>query len=234
MLVGSLYIVRGQVSTFYHEMNMKDMSKSVKSLEHHLHGLREDVIPRLEARLAGVCAYWGGSVSDLIGESFSYVANVALNGRVPLPRGAPDLYRLMQSKAVNLLKDEYKPRRRDHGRRSVHAVCSLDAVVDNDGRETLRQRADYDCWREDCHAEEEESRRQVVRKMLAKTFEKRRIIRENQRIFVAVKLQGQDRESVAVRYRTTRNNVDQIVARVVRALREEGLKIDWEMYDQAV
>lgn len=52
-------------------MNMKDMSKSVKSLEHHLHGLREDVIPRLEVRLAGVCAYWGGSVSDLIGESFS-------------------------------------------------------------------------------------------------------------------------------------------------------------------
>ena len=66
------------------------------------------------------------------------------------------------------------------------------------------------------------------------SFEKRRIIRENQRIFVAVKLQGQDRESVAVRYRTTRNNVYQIVARVVRALREEGLKIDWEMYDQAV
>lgn len=32
MLVGSLYIVRGQVSTFYHEMNMKDMSKSVKSI----------------------------------------------------------------------------------------------------------------------------------------------------------------------------------------------------------
>lgn len=139
----------------------------------------------------------------------------------------------MQSKAVNLLKDEYKSWRRDHGRRSVHAVCSLDAVVDNDGRETLRQRADYDCWREDCHAEEEELRRQVVRKMLAKTFEKRRISRENQRIFVAVKLQGQDRESVAVRYRTTRNNVDQIVARVVRALREEGLKIDWEMYGQA-
>ena len=110
------------------------MSKSVKSIdkstEHHLHVLRGGVIPRLEARLAGVCAYWGGSVSDLIGESFSYVANGVLNGRVQLPRGAPDLYRLMQSKAMNLLKDEYKSRRRDHGRRSVHAVCSLDAVVD--------------------------------------------------------------------------------------------------------
>lgn len=98
----------------------------------------------------------------------------------------------------------------------------------------MRQQADSDCWREDCHAEDEEFRRQVVRKMLAKTFEKRRISRENQRIFVAVKLQGQDRESVVVRYRTTRNNVDQIVARVVRALREEGSKIYREMYNQAV
>lgn len=81
-------------------MNMKDMSKTVKSIEHHLHVLRGDVVPRLEARLAGVCAYWGGSVGDLIGESFSYVANGVLNGRVSLPRGAPDLYRLIRKMAM--------------------------------------------------------------------------------------------------------------------------------------
>lgn len=61
----------------------------------------------------------------------------------------------------------------------------------------------------------------------------RKISNVNQCIFKAVVLHEMPREEVAEQYGTTRNNVDQIVSRVKKGLKEDGMRIYRELYCEA-
>ncbi|MCQ2388596.1 MAG: hypothetical protein MJ138_02670 [Kiritimatiellae bacterium] len=210
--------------------DVKGMSNC--AIEQDLITLGNDAIRELEAKMAYACDRSGVSVADIVGDSYVYVVVGVLKGRVLLPKTVSDLCRLMAFKARQLLKDASRSRMADHGKRSVRARESLDEMV-GDSERSVIEYASCENWLNGNRAEERAYQCMIGWKVLDRVFAMRKISSVNQRIYKAVVLHGMPREEVAAQYGTTRNNVDQIVSRVKKGLKEDGLGIYRELYGKA-
>jgi len=205
---------------------------STSKIEQVLVHLGKDAIPELENKMAAECARCGVSVVDIVGNSFAYVVFGVLNGNVQAPKSGSDLYRLMAAKAHCLIKDAKRSLMTDHGRRSIRTNESLDKVVGDCERE-VGEYASYEDWQSNRKDEERAYQYMICRKVLDRVCEMRKISNVNQCIYKAVVLHEMPREEVAEQYGTTRNNVDQIVSRVKKGLKEDGMWIYRELYNEA-
>lgn len=206
--------------------------KKTNPVEQLLINLAKVAMPELEAKMHRTCAESGVAIFDVVGDSFSYVARGVLGGEVAVPQTVSDLRSLMAKKAIHLLKDARRSLKTTRGRVSVRAIESLDKVVDDCGRE-VEQYASYESWRDSRMDTELEYQYMVCREVLKRVMAKRHISSTNQSIFEDVILRDEPRAKVAVRYSTTRNRVDQVVFRVMKWLKDDGLRLFRELYDQA-
>lgn len=208
------------------------VNMNIKIVERHLNGLSKIAITNLERSMAKACDQAGISVVDIVGDSYAYVSVSVLKGRVLLPKTSSDLYRLMYAKAKFLLRDAKRLLKTDHGKRSVRARESIDKVIEEYGREVCEY-ASYEVWRNARRAVEQAYQYRVCRKVLDEVCAMRRISLINRRIYKAVILHEMPRDVAASRFGTTRNNVDQIVSRVTKGLREDGRRLYYALYNEA-
>lgn len=200
-------------------MKLNDMFMSVKG--------------DLERKYAADCAKMSISVEELVGSAFSYVATGVYGGVVKVPETTYDLYRLISAKAKLLLRDSYRAQKAGHGKKSVRAKESLDALVAEDDSRCQIENASFERWKQDRADEEDLYRQEVARHVLHKALKDSGMSERNRKIFYATVMQEVPPVVVAEKFGVSRGNVDAIVHRGMKVLGRDGKEMFEKFYDAA-
>lgn len=187
----------------------------------------------LERKYAADCAKMSISVEELVGSAFSYVATGVYGGVVKVPETTYDLYRLISAKAKLLLRDSYRAQKAGHGKKSVRAKESLDALVAEDDSRCQIEKASFERWKQDLADEEDLYRQEVARHVLHKVLKESGMSLRNRTIFYATVMHEVSPVVVAEKFGVSRGNVDAIVHRGMKVLGRDGKEMFKKFYDAA-
>ena len=200
-------------------MNLNEMYMSIKC--------------DLERKYAASCAKMSISVEELVDTAFIYVATGIHGGVVKEPETSIDLYRLISKKAKYLVLDADRAQKVDHGKKSVKAKESLDALVAEDDSRCQIEKASFERWKQDRADEEDLYRQKVARHVLHKALKESGMSERNRKIFYATVMHEVSPVAVAEKFGVSRGNVDAIVHRGMKVLGRNGKEIFKKFYDAA-
>ena len=187
----------------------------------------------LERKYAADCAKMSISVEELVSSAFIYVATGIHGGGVKEPETSIDLYRLISKKAKYLVLDADRAQKADHGKKSVKAKESLDALVCEEDSRCQLEKASFERWKQDRADEEDRYRQEVARHVLHVALKESGMSERNRKIFYATVMHEVPPVVVAEKFGVSRGNVDAIVHRGMKVLGRDGRDIFEKLYDAA-
>lgn len=203
---------------------MKKTKKDEMNLVGYYKKIREGLVGRCQNKLV--------RAEEVVDEAFLYVSSGVLKDKIPMPKTAKDLCRLIAYKVKLMIRDACRSRNRTHNGRSLVVDSYLD-YEDEDGGFPVMDCASMIAYSNTIAEENRKYLCDRALKVLKAVLDKIRMTETNKRVFTECFMEGRNRVEVARQYHITRNNCDAIVFRVLRALAKIGPGIFRSMSEDA-